>query len=261
MLSAMSTIPAHVPANISMPVPPHPVIDRYYRDAAGKRPFLRDIFDATAGDYDKVERVLALGTGRWHRRRELQIAGLRKGMRILDVAMGTGLVAREAAAIVGDASLVLGVDPSAGMLGEARRTLGVSAVMGVGEALPVGDATFDFVSMGYALRHLPDLGAAFGEFSRVLKPGGRVCVLEISRPRGIVGRAALAVYFRGALPMLSRIIGTSAQTRLLWRYYWQTIDACVEPAVVLRSLSDAGFTDATRRVQFGTFSTFVATRR
>jgi demethylmenaquinone methyltransferase/2-methoxy-6-polyprenyl-1,4-benzoquinol methylase len=264
----MSTAPAHAAtmtgsqpsANAHAPVPPHPVMDGYYRDAAGKRPFLRDIFDATAGDYNKVERVLALGTGPWHRRRELRFAGLTAGNRVLDVAMGTGLVAREAATIVGDPSLVLGVDPSIGMLGEAQRTLGVAAVLGVGEALPVADATFDFVSMGYALRHLPDLGAAFGEFARVLKPGGRVCVLEISRPSGAIGGTVLGAYFRGVLPILSRVVGTSAQTRELWRYYWQTIDACVQPDVVMQSLRDAGFTDVKRRVQFGIFSTFTGTR-
>jgi demethylmenaquinone methyltransferase / 2-methoxy-6-polyprenyl-1,4-benzoquinol methylase len=268
MLRGMSTAPGDASimtgscpqASSAALVPPHPVIDGYYRDAAGKRPFLRDIFDATAGDYDKVERVLALGTGPWHRRRELRFAGLGQGMRVLDVAMGTGLVAREAASIVGDPALVLGVDPSIGMLGEARRSLGVAAVLGVGEALPVANAAFDFVSMGYALRHLPDLGAAFREFARALKPGGRVCVLEISRPRGAIGRAALATYFRGVLPMLSRVIGTSAQTRELWRYYWQTIDACVEPEVVMASLRDAGFSGVTRRVQFGIFSTFAGTR-
>lgn len=266
MLGLMSTASPAVAAPMSSarshatPVPPHPIIDRYYSDAAGKRPFLREIFDATASDYDKVERVLALGSGRWHRRHQLRSAGLSAGMRVLDVAMGTGLVAREAAGIVGDPSLVLGVDPSAGMLGEARRSLGVAAVLGVGEALPVADHSFDFVSMGYALRHLPDLGAAFGEFARVLKPGGRVCVLEISRPKGIVGRAVLAAYFRGLLPILSRVIGTSAKTRALWSYYWETIDLCVAPDVVQNSLRAAGFADVRRAVQFGIFSTFTGTR-
>lgn len=254
MLRPMSTA-SHAPVT-----PPHPVIGRYYRDAAGKRPFLREIFDETAHDYDKVERVLALGSGRWHRRRQLRLAGLSEGMRVLDVAMGTGLVAREAAAIVGDASLVLGVDPSIGMLDEARRTLGVPAVLGVGESLPVADESFDFVSMGYALRHLPDLDAAFAEFHRALKPSGRVCVLEISRPQGIVGRAALAAYFRGALPILSRIIGTTARTRALWKYYWETIDQCVQPEIVLESLRRAGFRDTRRSVELGIFSTYIGTR-
>ena len=240
-------------------VPPHPVLSQYYRDVSGKRPFLREIFDATAGDYDRVERVLALGSGRWYRRRALKRGGLSSGARVLDVAMGTGLVAREAATLVGSASLVLGVDPSMGMLCEARRTLNVSAVLGAGEALPVADASFDFISMGYALRHLPDLGGTFAEFRRVLRPGGRVCILEITRPNGVIGRAALGAYFRGALPMLSRVIGTSAQTRDLWRYYWKTIDACVSPEVVLRSLRDAGFADVRRFVELGVFSEYTGT--
>lgn len=255
MLPAMST------ASAVEPLPPHPVLERYYRDAAAKRPFLRQIFDETAGDYDRVERVLALGTGRWYRRRALRRSGLTAGMRVIDVAMGTGLVAREAQAIVGNDGFVLGVDPSLGMIREARRSLATPAVLGVGEALPVADASFDCLSMGYALRHLPDLHATFAEFARALRPGGRVCILEITRPANRVGRAMLAAYFRGLLPMLSRFVGTSATTRELWAYYWQTIDACVPTGQVMDSLGNAGFVDVWRRSDFGIFSEYSGVRR
>lgn len=242
-------------------LPPHPILPAYYRDVAGKRPFLRAIFDATAGDYDKVERVLALGSGPSYRRRSLERAGLKHGERVLDVAMGTGLVAREAIRIVGDPALVVGVDPSIGMITEARRTLDVAAVLGAGESLPISDETFDLVSMGYALRHLPDLARTFAEFRRVLKPGGRVCILEISRPSGRIARATVAAYFRAVLPVLSRIIGTSVKTRELWHYYWETIDACVPRETVLQTLRDAGFVEERCRVDLGIFHAFTATRR
>src|SRR5688572_32581148 len=98
-------------------------------------------------------------------------------MKVLDVATGTGLVAREALAIVGAQGSVTGLDPSAGMLEQAR-TLAFSIVRGHGERLPFGPASFDFVSMGYALRHVSDLPALFGEMKRVLRPGGTACVLE-----------------------------------------------------------------------------------
>src|SRR2546428_14161610 len=92
-------------------VAPHPALPRYYDDGvSGKRSFVRRIFNQTAGDYDRVERVMALGSGSWYRRQALRRAGLAAGMRVLDVAIGTGLVAREEIDIAGDPRLVLGLD-------------------------------------------------------------------------------------------------------------------------------------------------------
>ena len=245
---------------LATPLPPHPTLRTYYVTPSGKRAFLRDIFDETAHDYDRLEGVLALGSGRWYRRQALRRAGLTAGMRVLDVASGTGLVAREAIDVVGPGGAVVGVDPSLGMLRRARALPALRAVMGVGEALPFADEQFDFLSMGYALRHLPDLRAAFGEFHRVLRPGGRVCLLEISRPAGPVRRRLMGAYFRLLLPIIARVATTSPQTPRLWRYYWETIEQCVPPDVVLRALHDAGFADARRTLSLGVFSEFTATR-
>src|SRR5438552_14721397 len=118
-------------------IAPHPALSRYYDDAAGadgpdgKQSFVRRIFNQTAGDYDRVERFMALGSGSWYRRQALRRAGLVAGMRVLDVAIGTGLVAREEIDMTGDPNLVLGLDPSAGMIAQARRTLPVAAVLGL----------------------------------------------------------------------------------------------------------------------------------
>src|SRR5688572_20587357 len=133
-------------------VAPHPTLPRYYA-SDGMRSFVRNIFDHTAGDYDRVERMMALGWGSWYRRQALTRAGLSTGMRVLDVAIGTGLVAREEVAMTGDPKLVLGLDPSIGMITEARRTLTVPTVLARAEEIPLRDACFDFLSMGYALRH------------------------------------------------------------------------------------------------------------
>src|SRR5438094_6257821 len=112
----------------SASIAPHPALPRYYADdaaGAGKRSFLRRIFDQTAGDYDRVERLMALGSGSWYRRQALRRAGLTRGMRVLDVATGTGLVAREEIHLAGDAKLIVGLDPSIGMIAQGRRTLPV----------------------------------------------------------------------------------------------------------------------------------------
>ena len=246
------------------PLLPHPHLDRYYGGERDKRAFLKDIFDETAADYDRVETVLAVGSGRWYRRKALLRAGLKSGDQVLDVAMGTGLVAREASKIVGagveGGGSVVGLDPSIGMLGQAVAALKLPAVLGTGEELPLADASVDFVSMGYALRHLSDLSKAFAEFARVLRPGGRLCVLEITKPAGPLGRKAMAIYFRGVLPILSRVVRTRPQTKQLWVYYWETIDQCVPGETVLAALASAGFSSPKRRTELGIFAEYTATR-
>jgi demethylmenaquinone methyltransferase/2-methoxy-6-polyprenyl-1,4-benzoquinol methylase len=240
-------------------IAPHPTLPRYYDAAEEKRSFVRRVFSPTAAaDYDHVERLMALGSGSWYRRRALRRAGLAKGMRVLDVAIGTGLVAREEAQLTGDPRLVLGVDPSVGMIAQARQVLpaGVAAVMGVGEQLPVADACFEFLSMGYALRHLSDLTVTFREFFRVLKPGGTVCVLEITRPQGRVRRAAMKAYMRFVVPTVTRLTTRHRDSQLLWQYYWDTIEQCVPAETVTAALSGAGFERVAHHQELGMFSEY-----
>jgi demethylmenaquinone methyltransferase/2-methoxy-6-polyprenyl-1,4-benzoquinol methylase len=158
---------------------PHAPLTEYYKDEAERQQYLRRIFDETAPDYDRIERVLAFGSGPWYRRCALQRAGLAAGAQVLDVGIGTGLVAREALKIIGGQGRLTGVDPSVGMMNQVHLP-GVELVRGKAEALPRPDASADFLSMGYALRHIGDVAAAIGEFHRVLRPGGRLVVLEIT---------------------------------------------------------------------------------
>src|SRR5206468_651459 len=127
-------------------IAPHPALPRYYAPDEGKSSFVRRIFDRTAPDYDRIERFMALGSGSWYRRQALTRAGLAAGMRVLDVAVGTGLVAREEIDITGDAKLVFGLDASIGMLTQARRTNPLQAVLALAEELPLADEQFDFLS-------------------------------------------------------------------------------------------------------------------
>jgi demethylmenaquinone methyltransferase/2-methoxy-6-polyprenyl-1,4-benzoquinol methylase len=238
---------------------PHTPLPAYYGDEVEHRQFLRRIFDDTAPDYDRIERVLALGSGPWYRRMALRRAGLGAGAHLLDVGIGTGLVAREAIDLIKPNGRLVGVDPSPGMMGEIKLP-GVELLEGRAEALPRADASCDFVSMGYALRHLDDVRAAFGEFHRVLRPGGRVLVLEITRPEGRVGTALLKAYMRAVVPLIARVVARKRDTAELWRYYWDTIEACIAPAAVLASLRAAGFQDVQRRVELGIFSEYTATK-
>jgi len=131
---------------------------------------------------------------------------------------------------------------------------GVQLIEGRAEAIPFPDASFDFLSMGYALRHIGDLSAAFSEFHRVLKPGGRLCLLEITKPERAWSQALLKGYMRGVVPVLARLTGCSAESAKLWRYYWDTIEACVPPSGVIDTLVEAGFTGAKRHVETGALS-------
>ena len=228
---------------------PHPTLPEYYDDETQRRQYVRRLFDETAVDYDRIERILALGTGDWYRREALKRAGVGRGAAVIDVGFGTGLLARQALALIGPGGRLVGVDPSAGMLAQSDLP-GVELLDGTAEALPVADASFDFVTMGYALRHIGDVGAAFAEFNRVLKPGGTVLILEITRPSSAVGKALLKAYMRGVVPLIARLRTNRAELRELLRYYWATIEECVPPASILQALESAGFNKVERR-RFG----------
>lgn len=236
---------------------PLPAMPEYYADAEDKRRFTRRIFDSSAPDYDRVDRLLAFGSGSRYRRQALQRGGLAPGMRVLDVAVGTGLVAREALRIVGDGGSVIGVDPSAGMMAQSA-ALGLALAGGRAEALPFADRSFDFLSLGYALRHLTDLQTVFGEFRRVLKPGGRLLVLEITRPQGRVAAAVLKAYLHGVLPVLTRLVARSRDTPTLYRYYWDSIEQCAPPGRIMATMAAAGFAGVARHVALGIFSEYSA---
>lgn len=228
-----------------------------FTDVEARRRFTRVLFDSSAPDYDRVDRLLALGTGSWYRRQALLRAGLASGMRMLDVAVGTGLVAMEAVRIVGAGGFVAGVDPSEGMTARLAGR-GPAVARGRAEALPFAAGSFEFLCLGYALRHLADLETAFREFRRVLRPGGRLLLLEITRPEGRLAAALLKAYLRGVLPSLARVVARSKDTPRLCRYYWDTIEACVAPERIRATLAAAGFSGVAHGVQLGIFSEYSA---
>jgi len=240
---------------------PHPVLERYYQGADDRQPFVTALFDGAARHYDRLCQVMSLGSGQRYRRQALERAGLRDGMTLLDLATGTGLVARSATRLLRDPRAVIGLDPSRGMLGEARKRLGRGLVQGRAEELPFADERFDVVSMGYALRHMADLGVAFRECLRVLKPGGRLLILEISRPSSALSREIVRIYFKQVLPLIMRISTRSIPAQMLTRYYWDTINSCAAPDTILDVLRRAGFVEVERRVSGGLLSEFVAAKR
>lgn len=239
---------------------PHVPLTEYYQTEQERQAYLRKIFDNTAVDYDRIEAMLAWGTGSRYRRQALVRGGLKAGMKVLDVGVGTGLVAAQACTLVGDPSLVTGVDPSPGMMAASKLPKTMMLKEGRAESLPFPDNHFDFLSMGYALRHISDLGVAFAEFERVLKPGGRLCILEITQAQSRLGRWLLKSYMRGVIPLLTRFISRQKDTATIWRYYWDSIEACVPPAQVMATLSGAGLMQVERHLEIGVFSEYHAVK-
>jgi demethylmenaquinone methyltransferase/2-methoxy-6-polyprenyl-1,4-benzoquinol methylase len=164
------------------------------------------MFDRLAPRYDRMNRIISLGMDKgWRRRTVDALAGVAGGT-VLDLACGTGDLCRDLAA---RGYAPVGLDFSAGML--AAATVDAPLVRGDGAALPLASASVDGVTCGFALRNFVDLDAVFRECARVLRPGGRLAALDATVPANPLLRAGNAVWFRGAVPLLGRLVAHDAE--------------------------------------------------
>jgi len=237
-----------------------PRLRPYFDSEEERRRVTQTMFNEAAGGYDSAESLTAMGSGAWYRREVLRRCGLREGMTLVDVAAGTGLVTVAGVELVGATGRVIAVDPSPGMLAELRKKVSVEVVEAYAESMPLPDAQADFVSMGYALRHVGDLGRAFAEYHRVLRPGGMVCIMEISRPRSRLLRGLMWFHISVMVPLLARLTGRHADVRRLWAYYGDTIEAAIDPETILQALREAGFTDVACSVSLGVFREYTGVK-
>ena len=176
------------------------------------------MFDRIAPVYDRMNAVISgFQEPRW-RRRLVAATGLEQGMAALDVATGTGAVARDLARQVGAGGHVLGLDISAGMIDRARAHEHSPAQLSFqcGDALdlPVQDGTFDAATIAFGMRNLPDYERGFAEMTRAVRSGGIVACLEIARPRSPVGRLG-GYWFERAVPLIGRLAGQADAYRYL----------------------------------------------
>lgn len=235
-----------------------PRLDQYFAGEAQRRAVTKAMFDQAAPGYDNAESLTSLGRGAPYRHEVLQRNGLKAGMALLDVAAGTGLVTIAGHALVGPTGRVWALDPSPGMLAELRKKVDVQTIEGYAESIALPDAQVDFVSMGYALRHVGDLDLAFAEYLRVLRPGGVVCIMEISRPQNALLRGLLRCHIAFVVPLLARLMRRRADVHRLWQYYGDTIEAAIEPEHILDALRRAGFTDVACSVTLGVLRDYCA---
>jgi demethylmenaquinone methyltransferase/2-methoxy-6-polyprenyl-1,4-benzoquinol methylase len=180
------------------------------------------MFDAIAPRYDLLNHVLSAGLDRRWRTRAVAELALPPGARVLDLCTGTGDLAIAVVTHVAGASVV-GVDFAGQMLrlGRAKlRTLGLTSsirlVRGDGMRIPLGDGSCDAVTIGFGIRNMAGLEAALAEIARVLKPGGRLAILEFGEPRIPGIRTLYSWYFRYLLPLVGRAVSkhTSAYSYL-----------------------------------------------
>ena len=200
---------------------------------------VRTMFDSIAPRYDLLNRIMTFGMDVGWRRNTVKALGLPAGCLVLDLACGTGDLCRE---LTSAGLKPVGFDNSAGMLAAARTT--APLVLADAMALPVPDASADGVTCGFALRNVADLGAFFTEIARVVRPGGRVGLLEVAEPRWGPARMVHGMYFRRVVP----VIGGLLSDRTAYRYLPASIAYLPEPAEMLAMLAAAGFPDCRRRL-------------
>lgn len=203
-----------------------------------KRRVVEEMFDRVAPDYDRVNRVISLGRDRAWRARTVEALSLAPGADVLDLACGTGDLTRDARH-AGYAPI--GIDISAGMLDAASAA--DPFVRGDCAALPFAAGSFDGILCGFALRNFVDLGTVFTESARVLRPGGRFAALDAAVPSNPVLRAGNAVWFRGAVPIVGRLLGHDAEA---YRYLPRSTAYLPEPGQLREMLTSAGFVDVRR---------------
>jgi demethylmenaquinone methyltransferase / 2-methoxy-6-polyprenyl-1,4-benzoquinol methylase len=207
---------------------------------------VRDVFDSVAGSYDLMNDIMSGGMHRLWKRFALSQTGLRPGQHALDVASGTGDLGAGLARQVGRDGLAVLTDINREMLARGRDRLidkGIGAqvafVIANAECLPFPNRRFDCVTIGFGLRNVTDKPAALASMRRVLRPGGRLLVLEFSKPRPEI-RAAYDAYSFNVLPRLGGIVAGDAAS---YRYLAESIRMHPDQETLATMIRDAGFDD------------------
>ena len=204
-----------------------------------KAQVVRRLFDRISSRYDLVNRVMTFGMDVGWRRRAVRELHLPRGARVFDLACGTGDLCLE---LERAGYVPAGFDFSFGMLANARTTgpLVQADIL----RMPVRDASADGVTCGFALRNVVSLEGFFKELGRIVRPGGAIALLDVSRPEDPVLRAGHAVYFQRVVPL----IGGLLSSREAYAYLPRSMAYLPSPTAMLRMLADVGFPSA-RRLQ------------
>jgi len=214
-------------------------------DAAEKDGLVRGVFDSVASKYDVMNDLMSLGIHRLWKRFAIELAGVRRGQRVLDLASGTGDLADRFADLVGPEGLVLMTDINAAMLGVGRdRMLNrghagnlVYAQVNA-ETLPVPDDSFDLITIAFGLRNVTDKAEALSGMYQALKPGGRALILEFSKPLNKPLEKLYDLYSFKLLPKIGQIVAKDADS---YRYLAESIRMHPNQSTLKGMMEDAGF--------------------
>ena len=217
------------------------------------------MFDQVAARYDARNRLFSADRDHAWRRRAARRAALRPGQTALDLCTGTGKLAHELLRFVGPSGRVVGIDFSPAMLELARaREPQVEFRLGDVTHLSEADASVDAITIGFGLRNLVDREAALREMFRVLRPGGRLVILEFAPPaRGALMRA-YCVYLSRVMPAVAGL--RSAGEASAYRYLAETVQTFPQPIELARQLEALGFSVSIERMTLGIVALHVALR-
>ncbi len=201
------------------------------------------MFDAIAPRYDLVNRLMTLGLDRGWRRRTIAALELAPGCSVLDLACGTGDFARE---LSGEGFVALGIDLSFGML-HAARPGGAPLLQADATALPLRDGELDGVVSGFALRNFSDLAGTLAECARVLRPGGRLALLEVEQPSMPLFALGHRIWFTAVVPRIGAVLSDAAA----YRYLPRSVAYLPPRAELLGLVAAAGFEQVAHRALSG----------
>ena len=206
---------------------------------------VREVFDSVANRYDLMNDLMSLGIHRLWKRMAVELAGVRPGQKVLDLASGSGDLAARFAGLVGPDGLVVLSDINAAMLEQGRTRMADRGLAGNveyaqldAETIPFPDNSFDCISIGFGLRNVTDKQQALRAMYQALKPGGRALILEFSQPRNKPLKAAYDLYSFQLLPLIGRLVARDADS---YRYLAESIRMHPDQETLQAMMEQAGF--------------------
>ena len=208
---------------------------------------VREVFDSVASQYDLMNDLMSGGLHRLWKRFTIELSAVRSGQTVLDIAGGTGDLAAKFSKLVGADGKVILADINAAMLSVGRDRLidkgalsNIDVVQADAQFLPFEDNSIDCITIAFGLRNVTDKAKALRSMHRVLKPGGRVLVLEFSKPTSPLLSKVYDAYSFSALPAMGKLITDDADS---YRYLAESIRKHPDQESLLEMVEDAGFVD------------------
>lgn len=206
---------------------------------------VRGVFDSVAGKYDIMNDLMSMGVHRLWKRFAIELAGVRQGHKVLDLASGTGDLAARFSGLVGASGQVIMSDINAAMLAQGRSRMideghvgNVSYAQINAQLLPFEDNFFDCISIGFGLRNVTDKPQALSSIYKALKPGGRLLVLEFSHPTNTPLQKIYDIYSFKLLPMIGKVVANDEDS---YRYLAESIRMHPDQEKLKEMMQQAGF--------------------